>query len=622
MNEAEVRMDSPVDSNPGNNLAEFTITVVRAADLWITKSGSPTTVNAGERLTYTLQIGNMGPSAATSVSIDDVLPSSAAFVSATYSTASAADQPCMRGGNVVTCNVGALSVGETATATIVVVPQQGGTMINSAQVSGDETDPNTVNNSAVASNAITLLADLSIVKTARPSGEVFQSGQIMYYELAVTNNGPSRATGVTVRDTLTSDVVYYGAVSSQGYCEFNTNSRLLTCSLGRMSAGQTATIVISVIPTLPTADARPGTTRSYENTGSVTGSEPDDVLNNNSTATTAVAIGPTSIQLRPSCGATGTAVEVLGFNWTTHNKDIRLSWHNAAGVELAVLSTTVRPDNTTASFVFSPDPSWVVPTGTASGTYRIRAVQPDTGDRAEAVFEVPCDGPDLAVGPIGNVASVTRGDPVTFTVNITNTGTAAATSPFNVSLYFDPTLEVTSTTHISSTYRQDLVAFTNLNAGASRTVTFTVESLNVVTGTLPVYVVVDSDPAPEGAIGEMNEWNNLAAGELQVLEGTAAEPPTGTLTLTGTTRVRFGPNYVYDLQPYVRVSVYSGTTWLASAYSAADGSYAFDALPSGGTYDIKACFVQNGISYFELVAGRVPGDPWIENLWLEPGPCS
>jgi uncharacterized repeat protein (TIGR01451 family) len=619
-NDAQVQMDTPVDGVPGNNLASFTFNVVRASDLWITKSGSPSTVNAGAQLTYLLTIGNNGPSTATNVFIDDILPSSVAFVSATFDTATVTDQPCARGGDVVTCNIGTLGVSETATATIVVVPQQGGTVVNSAQVTGAETDSNTGNNSAVASNTITLLADLSIVKTAPSGGGIV--GQIMTYELVVTNNGPSPATGVVVEDPLTGnrldEMDFYEAISSQGYCEYNSSTRLVRCFLGRLSAGQLATVLLRVIPRSTASSTNP-----YINEASVMGNEPDDVLNNNSSAPASAVSGPPAVHLQPSCGPAGVAVRILGYNFRgTGSKPINLTWRDSTGTTILQTITPALSPTTT----FTRD--WAIPAGTPNGTYRLYANQEAQGSNparsAFAPFTIPCAGPDLAVSPIDSVESAAQGEPVTFTVDITNVSSAAAAGPFNVSLYFDPTPApvVTSTTHISSTFRQDLATFTDLSAGASRTVTFTVESLNVLTGTLPVYVVVDSDPAPNGAIAEMNETNNLAVGALEVLDGTLPDSATGTLTLTGQTRVRFGPNFVYELQPYVSVSVYSGTTWLASTYSDANGNYAFSGLPEGGAYDIKACFIQNGISYFDLLIGQLPASPWTENLWLQQGTCS
>ena len=527
-----------VDSNPDNDFAEFTFNVVHTSDLWITKAGTPSTVNAGETLTYTLQVGNLGPSTATNVTIDDIIPSTVAFVSATFS-APAGSGSCMRGGDVVICNVGTLEANQTATATIVVVPQQGGTIINSAQVRTVETDPDTSNNSAVASNTITLLADLAIEKDS--VGGDFASGEILPYLLTVTNHGPSTASGVVVTDTLPTNTDFYDAIPSQGYCEYSSTSRQVDCRLGRLAANETATVTIRVIPRQPTdpgAEAIPYTNWAY-----VLGNEPEPPqgYTNNDSSTTDVVTGPPSVLAQPGCGPAGSPVQILGYNWrSSGSKPIVVTWRNSSGGPAEQIDALTPRSGFTIPFT--------VPNDAANGTYIIRAFQlkqnnqDPLGDRLdEFAFKVPCDGPDLTAGPINSAASADQGEPLTFTVNITNTGSMNANGLFYVSLYFDPTpsLVLTSTTHISSTFRQGVVAVNGLTAGASTTVTFTVESLNEPAGTLPVYVVVDSDPGPRGVISEMNELNNVATREITVLAGSPLLPPApGPTTLTGQTQVQ------------------------------------------------------------------------------------
>ncbi len=632
-NQARIVMDPAlVDSNPDNDFADFTFNVVRTSDLWITKVGAPATLNAGERLTYTLEVGNLGPSTATNVTIDDILPSSVAFVSATFD-APTGGGACKRGGDVVTCHIGALEVNQTATATIVVVPQQGGALINSAQVRSVETDTDMRNNSAVASSKITLLADLSIDKTATPfEGRV---GQKLTYELTVTNKGPSTATGVIVEDPLTGDadrrghelgdLQFHDVTASQGYCEFRDGT--VRCLLGRMAAGQTATVVIRVIPQSITGDGKP-----YINEAFVYGNERDDVPNNNSSAPTAVVTGEPAVHLQPDCGPAGssenpTLVRILGYNFrSTGSEDIALTWRNAGG---ATILQTLTSESRKSSFARD----WAIPAGTPDGTYRLYAVQNAQGGDSErsayAEFKIPCEGPDLAVGPIQHTASATQGAPATFTVNITNTGSTNASSLFYVSLYFDPIAasELSATGHISSTYRQDVVAVNGLNAGASATVTFAVENLGAPAGTLPVYVVVDSDPAPEGAIPEINELNNVAATTLLVLAGDSFSPPTGSTALTGRTHVRSEAAPSYVVQQYVQVTVFGGSDWLATTFSDGSGTYHFGdlpELPTGERYTITACFVQNGASYSAILTGQSPpaSGLWTRDLELVEGPCS
>jgi uncharacterized repeat protein (TIGR01451 family) len=118
------------------------------ADLAVTKSDSPDPIAVGHDLTYTVTVTNNGPGDATGVVLTDPLPASAAFVSA--SPACTYTQPI----HTVICNLGGLSSSASTAVTIVVRPVQGGTIVNTASVTGSEPDPNTANNSSSASTQV------------------------------------------------------------------------------------------------------------------------------------------------------------------------------------------------------------------------------------------------------------------------------------------------------------------------------------------------------------------------------------------------------------------------------------------------------------------------------------
>jgi uncharacterized repeat protein (TIGR01451 family) len=104
------------------------------ADLALTKSDSPDPVAVGNPLTYTITVQNNGPMAATGATVTDALAASEVeFVSATASSGT-----CQHQANTVTCTLGTLNAGTTATATIVVRPKKAGTLSNTAQVASPE----------------------------------------------------------------------------------------------------------------------------------------------------------------------------------------------------------------------------------------------------------------------------------------------------------------------------------------------------------------------------------------------------------------------------------------------------------------------------------------------------
>lgn len=115
------------------------------ADLAIAKTASPTLVDVGEDITYTLTVTNNGPNDAVSVLASDFLPAGVTLVSAVPS------QGDCTGSGPVDCDLGALANGASATITIVVTADIEADLTNRAEVSGAMVDPDPANNEAVAS---------------------------------------------------------------------------------------------------------------------------------------------------------------------------------------------------------------------------------------------------------------------------------------------------------------------------------------------------------------------------------------------------------------------------------------------------------------------------------------
>jgi uncharacterized repeat protein (TIGR01451 family) len=110
-----------------------------STDLALTKSDSPDPVTVGGTLTYTIQVKNLGANDATAVVVTDKLPNDLDFVSASASSGN-----CQHHAHTVTCDLGTIPSGATATVTIEAKPTKAGTISNTASVTSpdDKTQSN------------------------------------------------------------------------------------------------------------------------------------------------------------------------------------------------------------------------------------------------------------------------------------------------------------------------------------------------------------------------------------------------------------------------------------------------------------------------------------------------
>jgi uncharacterized repeat protein (TIGR01451 family) len=207
--------DQP-DPNPANNTASATATP-QQADLLVAKTVSNITPNVGDTITYTITVTNTGTDTATNVSLSDALPAQVSFSS--FHTSSGSYDPTTH-----IWTIGTIGVGVTETLTLITKVVTPNPVANTAAIThSDQFDPNTANNSDTAS-VTPQQADLSLAKfvsKARPN-----VGQVITYTVRLTNNGPSTATGVRIRDVLPAGLTFVSARPSQG--NYNSTTGIWT----------------------------------------------------------------------------------------------------------------------------------------------------------------------------------------------------------------------------------------------------------------------------------------------------------------------------------------------------------------------------------------------------------
>jgi uncharacterized repeat protein (TIGR01451 family)/CSLREA domain-containing protein len=118
-----------------------------STDLQLTKTADASSVVVGGDIVYTLTVKNNGPDAALNVTVTDTLPANVTFVSA--------DPQCSENSGTVTCNLGPLASGASASASLTVMTTAEGPVTNSATAGGTELDPSPANAASSATTTVT-----------------------------------------------------------------------------------------------------------------------------------------------------------------------------------------------------------------------------------------------------------------------------------------------------------------------------------------------------------------------------------------------------------------------------------------------------------------------------------
>jgi uncharacterized repeat protein (TIGR01451 family) len=277
--------NNEIDANL-NPSATVTVTVNPSVFLNVQLVSEPNPVAVGSLLTYIVTITNNGPSVANNVVATVNLPPNATLD--TQNLAPSQGTISISPDNLtLTFFAGILPVDATATLSFQVTPGQVGSVTASASVLATEADTNP-QPTATLTTQVANSADLGVSVSPMPTTAFV--GQNLVYVVTVTNNGPSDATGAFLTDVLPSDVTFVSAISSQGPVP-TVIGNTLTEALGLIPVGGTATVTITVTPTLSGA---------LTNTATVSNTSPteiDTVPANNTTSLPVVLVSPVSLDI-------------------------------------------------------------------------------------------------------------------------------------------------------------------------------------------------------------------------------------------------------------------------------------------------------------------------------------
>ena len=332
-----VASSSQADPVPANNTFSSFITVLPAADLALVATTPVSTISVGQVFTYSFAITNRGPSSAT-VTFTNRPPAASLFV-----TASSSRGACTLTSGGLSCPLGLLSPGESATVGVTANFSTLGSFTNTATLLTSVTDPTPADLLATNTVVVVLATDLEVAITDRPDPIWF--GENGTYTITVTNRGPNAATAVQLTNQLPVGATLISFTLSQGSCARRGNE--LDCALGNIPAG--ARVVLGLV-------VRPDSLNSITTTAAAfSGGIPDLAPANNESSQTTRVVNISGI----ASSSTPITIPRVGLS------DPYPSTLNVAGFTTAVASVRVTLTNLNHSFSDDLDILLVGPNGRA-----------------------------------------------------------------------------------------------------------------------------------------------------------------------------------------------------------------------------------------------------------------
>jgi len=575
MNTATLTGVNEVDTDPSNDSSAATVSV-NAVDVTVTKTVDNATPNPGDTIVYTVSVSNLGPDAATGVTLVDALPTGTTLVGVVPSQGSYVGS---------TWTVGTISSGAAATLTLTVtvdVGTAGSTIVNTATVTQvNETDRDPGNDSDSVSVVVPAI-DLAVTKTVDNPAAV--EGETITYTVVVTNTGPDSASSVEITDTLPAGTTLVSTSTTQG------SVTGAVWSVGAVAVGGGATLTI-----IATVDAgTAGTT--LVNTATLSASTETDTNPTNDSDTADVTVQAVDIVVAKTVdSATAQVGDTVTFTVSAMNigpdtatsvvisdpLPAGLSYTSGSpsqgGYVAATGTWTVGtiPAGATATLTMTATVDAGTPGSILVNTATVASVaETDTdpgNDSASASVAIPAV--DIALTKAVTAATANPGDPLTYTITITNNGPDAATGvDVTDVLPTDVTLVASSTSQGSLSGSVWVVGSLGVSSSATLTYDVTVNTGtegSTITNTASVTGVTqdDTDVSNNSASAStsVNAVDLVVAKSVDIAVANPGDPVTYTVTVTNN-----GPDTATGVT--ITDTLPAGTTLVSSAPS--QGTYA------------------------------------------------
>ena len=507
--------DGDPDPNPDNNTSTGTSTAAPVADLQIVKTDSSTTYTPGLPVTYTITVTNAGPSFVRGATVADAFPATitAATWSAVYSGTGSVGNPAGTGS---INEVVDLAVGGTVVYTVIAEtsPTATTSLVNTATVAPPvgTTDPVPANNTSTDTDTVLLAAKLDLTKTVVDvDGGFVQAGDTLRYTIVVSNNSGATlpaeaAANVFFNDQIPANATYAGNLTfSQGSLTGSQGGGV-TGSLGTIAGGQSVTISFDVTVNDGTPDSTViSNSAAATGTGATNGlplsaADSVGVVTPPGADLTIVKTGPATFtpggslnytlvvnNLGPSNVPTATVADMLpaelsGATWTVSYAGGAAGPASGSGDINTTLTSL--PVGGTATFTISANVAADALSplaNTATVTAPAGFPDPNPDDNTSTTTSTPVPATAMSITKTDGSTTYKPGDPVTYTIVVTNAGPSFASQATVVDL-LDPAVIGSATW---------TAVFTGTNSSAQTIGTGSLnETIDLAVGGTVTYTVV------------------------------------------------------------------------------------------------------------------------------------
>ena len=342
----DTAMVTATNQSYGANSAVATDVVATAAqaDLVLSTAGSPSTVIAGNNITYAQTVTNNGPAAATTANFTEATPANTTFQSVLAPAGWTCTTPAVGATGNVTCTDPTLAAGASANIVVVVnvAPSVVAPTITATSTLLATNSVNTGTTTVVTN--VSIACDLTVTNSGMPSPVT--AGSPVTYTQTVYNHGPSNCStaALTELTPVHTTFVSVGVVTTGGGTWTCSPAGPVSCTNPSVPPGSTGTItaVFNVI-----AGTAAGTIITDVDTATTT-THDTNLLDNSFAVNIAVASGT---QADLSVTNAGTPNPVTAGDTITYTQSVT---NNGPGAANAPVFTETLPANTTAGTLTGP----------------------------------------------------------------------------------------------------------------------------------------------------------------------------------------------------------------------------------------------------------------------------